>query len=225
VFERSIAVLANAMTVNCQYYFNQIYPEVKCSIVNPEKINNEFDMTLAFHVGNEKGFDFFFRELFPSLCFFANRMLNDRCEAEDIASSAFIKIWKRHSQFNDARNIRSYLYQIVRNDCLKFHRQQKRSTIITKEIKYLSIGDLENNYEADIIRAEFLREIYKAINTLPAQCRRIFKMLYIQGKSIKEISTELEISASTIRTQKSRGLIVLKQKVKFFPLLFLIFFL
>jgi RNA polymerase sigma factor (sigma-70 family) len=70
-----------------------------------------------------------------------------------------------------------------------------------------------------------LREIYKAINTLPAQCRRIFKMLYIQGKSIKEISTELEISASTIRTQKSRGLAVLKQKVKFFPLLFLIFFL
>jgi RNA polymerase sigma-70 factor (family 1) len=193
--------------------------------VTTEKMNNEFDMTLAFKSGNEKGFDFFFRNLFPSLCFFANRMLNDRCEAEDIASSAFIKIWKRHSQFNDARNIRSYLYQIVRNDCLKFHRQQKRSTIITKEIKYLSIGDLENNYEADIIRAEFLREIYKAINTLPAQCRRIFKMLYIQGKSIKEISTELEISASTIRTQKSRGLIVLKQKVKFFPLLFLIFFL
>jgi RNA polymerase sigma-70 factor (family 1) len=193
--------------------------------VTTEKMNNESDMTLAFHRGNEKGFDFFFRELFPSLCFFANRMLNDRCEAEDIASTAFIKIWKKHSIFNDAKNIQSYLYQIVRNDCLKFHHQQKRSTIITKEIKYLSIGDLENNYEADIIRAEFLREIYKAINTLPAQCRRIFKMLYIQGKSIKEISTELEISASTIRTQKSRGLAVLKQKVKFFPLLFLIFFL
>ena len=179
----------------------------------------------AFQRGEEKGFDFFFRELFPSLCFFANRILNNKCEAEDIASYAFVKIWKRHSQFDNAKNIRSYLYQIVRNDCLRFNHQQKRSKNITKEIRYLSIGDLENNYEADIIRAELLGEIYKAIDTLPTQCRRIFKMLYIQGKSVKEISSELEISASTIRTQKSRGLAVLNLKVKFLPLLFLIFFL
>lgn len=184
------------------------------------EINKEVEMIFAFQKGEEKGFDFFFRELFPPLCFFANHILDNRCEAEDIASSAFIKIWKKHSQFNDAKNIRSYLYQIVRNDCLKFHQQQKRSTIITKEIRYLSIGDLENNYEADVIRAEFLGEIYKAINTLPTECRKIFKMLYIQGKSIKEISNELEITTSTIRTQKARGLAVLKQKVKVFPFLF-----
>jgi RNA polymerase sigma-70 factor (family 1) len=190
-----------------------------------ESLYDANEYTLAFQRGEEKGFDFFFRELFPSLCFFSNRILNNRCEAEDIASAAFIKIWKRHSQFNDARNIRSYLYQIVRNDCLKFHQQQKRSAIITKEIRYLSIGDLENNYEADIIRAEFFGEIYKAINILPTECRRIFKMLYIQGKSVKEISNELAISTSTIRTQKARGLAVLKQKVKIFPFILLILFL
>lgn len=190
-----------------------------------ESTYNQNEYTLAFQRGEEKGFDFFFRELFPSLCFFANHILDNRCEAEDIASFAFIKIWKRHSQFNDAKNIRSYLYQIVRNDCLKFHQQQKRSAITTKEIRYISRRDVENNYEADIIRSELLGEIYKAINTLPTECRKIFKMLYIQGKSIKEISCELEITASTIRTQKARGLAVLKQKVNFSPFLLLILFL
>lgn len=185
-----------------------------------ETIYNANEYALAFQQGEEKGFDFFFRELFPSLCFFANHILDCRYEAEDITSAAFIKIWKRHSQFNDAKNIRSYLYQIVRNDCLKFHQQQKRSAVTTKEIRYLSARDVENNYEADIIRSEFLGEIYKAINTLPTECRKIFKMLYIQGKSIKEISNELEITTSTIRTQKARGLAVLKQKVKIFPFLF-----
>lgn len=189
--------------------------------IKPTSQTSEY--ALAFQQGEEKGFDFFFRELFPSLCFFANHILDNRFEAEDIASAAFIKIWKRHQQFNNAKNIRSYLYQIVRNDCLKFHQQQKRSTIITKEISYLSNEDLENNYEADVIRAEFLGEIYKAINTLPTECRRIFKMLYIQGKSIKEISSELEITASTIRTQKARGLAVLKNKI-FFSFSFLILF-
>ncbi|HUZ58598.1 MAG TPA: RNA polymerase sigma-70 factor [Hanamia sp.] len=178
------------------------------------KSTHESEFALAFQQGEEKGFDFFFRDLFPALCFFANHILDNRCEAEDIASSAFIKIWKKHQQFDNAKNIRSYLYQIVRNDCLKFHQQQKRSAIITKEIRYLSIGDLENNYEADIIRAEFLSEIYKFINTLPTGCRKIFKMLYIHGKSVKEISNELGITASTIRTQKAKGLAVLKKKVK-----------
>lgn len=191
--------------------------------IKPTSQTSEY--ALAFQQGEEKGFDFFFRDLFPALCFFANHILDNRCEAEDIASSAFIKIWRRHSQFNDAKNIRSYLYQIVRNDCLKFHQQQKRSAFTTKEIRYLSTRDVENNYEADIIRSEFSDEIYKAINTLPTECRKIFKLLYIQGKSIKEISSELEITASTIRTQKARGLAVLKQKVNFPPFLLLILFL
>ena len=140
-------------------------------------------------------------------------MINDRWEAEDIASVAFIKIWKRHAQFNNAKNIRSYLYQIVRNDCLSFLQQKNRSAKVQKEIEYLTIIDLKDNYEADIIRAEFYAELHIAINSLPKECRKIFTMLYIQGKTVKEISKELNLSPSTIKTQKSRGLIILRKKI------------
>ena len=178
-----------------------------------EYLHNVNEYSLAFQHGEEKGFDFFFRQLFPSLCFFANRMINDRWEAEDIASIAFIKIWKRHAQFDNGKNIRSYLYQIVRNDCLSFLQQKNRTEKIQKEIEYLTIVDLKDNYEADIIRTEFYAELYTAINSLPAECRKIFRMLYIQGKTVKEISNELNISPSTIKTQKARGLTVLRKKI------------
>ena len=186
-------------------------------------------MALAFQQGEEKGFDFFFHELFPSLCFFANRRLDNRCEAEDIASSAFIKIWKRHSQFNDAKNIRSYLYQIVRNDCLKFLQQKDRRVRMQNEIEYLTIVDTKENSESDIIRAEFFSALYKALNSLPTECRKVFKMLYIQGKKVNEIAEELKISPSTVKTQKARGLAFLKKKFipissVFFLFLFSIFF-
>ncbi|HEY5463876.1 MAG TPA: sigma-70 family RNA polymerase sigma factor, partial [Hanamia sp.] len=134
------------------------------------KINDEVEMTFAFQQGEEKGFDFFFREFFPSLCFFANRMVNNKCEAEDIASIAFIKIWKRHNQFDNAKNIRSYLYQIVRNDCLKFLLQDDRRNRTQKEIEYLTIGDTKDNCEADIIRAELYSDLYKALKNLPTEC-------------------------------------------------------
>jgi RNA polymerase sigma-70 factor, ECF subfamily len=208
---------------------SQQSPIGKCfKIINlkKEKNYNEIEMILAFQRGAEKGFDFFFRQLFPSLCFFANRMLNSRCEAEDIASNAFIKIWKKHPQFNNANSIRSYLYTIVRNDCLTCLQQKKRTATLHGELEYLTIVDLQDNREADIIRAEFYAQLYEAINSLPPACGKIFTMLYIQGKSVKEISKELNLSPSTIKTQRARGLIVLRKKIVplsciFFLLLFL----
>jgi RNA polymerase sigma-70 factor (ECF subfamily) len=181
--------------------------------LNQEKKYDELEMSLAFQQGKERGFDFFFLELFPSLCFFANRMLKDRCEAEDIASNAFIKIWNRHFRFDNAKNIRSYLYQIVRNDCLTFMQQKSRAAAMQKEIEYLTTVDLKNNYETEIIRAEFYMQLYIAINRLPSECKKIFTMLYIHGKTVKEISKELNLSPSTIKTQKARGLSVLKKKI------------
>lgn len=156
-------------------------------------------------------------------------MVNNICEAEDIASFAFIKIWKRHNQFDNAKNIRSYLYQIVRNDCLKYLQQNDRRNRTQREIEYLNIADSSADCEADIIPAELYSDLYKSLNNLPAECRKVFKMLYIEGKSVKEIAGELKISASTVKTQKARGLAMLRKKFIpftsiFFLLLFLNFF-
>ena len=194
-----------------------------------ESTYNQNEYALAFQRGEEKGFDFFFRELFPSLCFFANRMVNNKYEAEDIASAAFIKIWKRHDQFDNAKNIRSYLYQIVRNDCLKFLQQNDRRNRTQREIEYFTNVDTSTNCEADIIRAELYSDLYKALKNLPTECRKVFKMLYLEGKSVKEIAKELKVSASTVKTQKARGLAMLRKKFIpftsiFFLLLFLNFF-
>jgi len=197
--------------------------------VQIESTYNQNEYTLAFQRGEEKGFDFFFRELFTSLCFFANRIVNNKCEAEDIASAAFIKIWKRHNQFDNSKNIRAYLYQIVRNDCLKFLHQKGKRIRMQKEIEYLTIDDTKDNCEADIIRAELYSDLYKALNNLPTECCKVFKMLYIEGKSVKEIAKELKVSTSTVKTQKARGLAMLRKKFIpftsiFFLLLFLNFF-
>jgi len=197
--------------------------------VRIESTYNQNEYALAFQRGEEKGFDFFFRELFPSLCFFANRMINNKYEAEDIASAAFIKIWKRHNQFDNAKNIRSYLYQIVRNDCLKFLHQNDRRNRTQRELEYLNIVDTRANCEADIIRAELYNDLYNALNNLPTECRKVYKMLYIEGKSVKEIAKELKVSTSTVKTQKARGLAMLRKKFIpftsiFFLLLFLNFF-
>lgn len=172
------------------------------------------DYALCFQRGEEGGFDFFFRLLFSSLCFFANRKVNNTEDAEDIVSTAFIKIWQRHSQFDNAKSIRAYLYQIVRNDCIKSYHQTARVITMQKEISYLTPVDVKDNIEGDIIRAEFYGELYRAINTLPTECRKIFTMIYLEGKTVRETAEELSLALTTVKTQKARGLAALKKKLR-----------
>jgi RNA polymerase sigma-70 factor (ECF subfamily) len=82
------------------------------------------------------------------------------------------------------------------------------------EINYLTPVDVNDNAEGDIIRAEFYGELYRAIHTLPPECRKIFTMLYIEGKTVRETAEELGLALSTVKTQKARGLAALKKKLR-----------
>ena len=75
-------------------------------------------------------------------------------------------------------------------------------------------GDLRQHPEGDIIRAEFYGELYRAINTLPPECRKIFTMLYLEGKTVRETAEELGLALTTVKTQKVRGLAALKKKLR-----------
>lgn len=167
--------------------------------------------TLSFQQGEEEGFNFFFKRLYPALCFFANKIIHNRPAAEEIASEAFIKIWQRHDQFADAGDIKAYLYQIVKNDSLKWLQKDARISIAETAMAVNSEYSQASHFE-NIVWSEVTSELHQAISSLPKACRQVFEMLYIEGKSITETAAALHLSPSTVRTQKARGLVFLRRK-------------
>jgi len=170
------------------------------------------DYALFFQEGEERGFAYFFRQLYPALTLFAYKLTGEKEQAEEIASNAFIKIWQRHHLFDTPESIRAYLYQIVRNDALKALQKAKRQRIITNDVTYLWKDRQETDYFHHLVTAETTRQLQESLDLLPSECRRIFHLLYIEGKSVKEVATELNLALSTVKTQKSRGLAVLKKR-------------
>ncbi len=67
----------------------------------------------------------------------------------------------------------------------------------------------------EMIRAEVMEEIYRGIETLPAGCRKVFAMFYLEGKSLNSIAQELGISIHTVKNQKSKALATLRGKINF----------
>ena len=170
------------------------------------------DRALSFQRGEEAGFNWFFRQLYPSLTFFAFKITADAAVAEEIASTAFIRIWERHCQFSAPENIRSYLYQVVKNDALKWLQKEKRASIASREAVY-SLDKTELDHFQHLVTAEMTRQLHASMQQLPPECSRVFRLLYIEGKSIKETARELQLSPSTVKTQKARGLALLRTKL------------
>lgn len=174
--------------------------------------NDILDYVAAFQRGEERGFTYFFNTLYPALMYYAFRILNDRAAAEDVVEESFIKIWERHSTFTHPQVIKSWLYTTVRNASLNMLKQEQSQSTHKENIAREQQASYQESPLNDMIIAEVISQVHSTIQVLPTECRKIFQMLYIQGKTVREIAEELGLSISTIKNQKARGLEILRKR-------------
>jgi RNA polymerase sigma factor (sigma-70 family) len=143
------------------------------------------------------------------LCYFANKLLNDQAEAEDIVSESFIKLLNTTLKAIHPAELRSFLFAVTRNSCFDFLRKQKR---INKQINQSPVIDEIDTciLENEMIFAQVLQIVYEEIENLPEQCRHVFKGIYFEGKSTADLATELSINRQTVLNHKSRAVQLLK---------------
>lgn len=166
----------------------------------------------AFQQGDQKALEAYFNEFYRALCYYAFSYTHDMEVAKEIASEAFIKTWKYREQFVNPGSIRAYLYKIVRGDASNWHKAQQRLPLshIKDDEDFVS---MDSDEFSKLVKAETLRHIYYGIESLPPECRKIFRLLYIDGKKVSEIAEQLQISTSTVKAQKARGLAMLRNKI------------
>lgn len=158
----------------------------------------------SFQQGEEAAFDCLYRELFPSLTYFANRIVLDADAAEDIVQDCFVLLWQRRDRLSHVTAIKSYLYTSVRNQSLK-HLEKQRKVTVTKQ------ANDEPSFEETVIAAETAKELYQLINSLSPALQLIIRLYYLEGKSNKEIATQLNIEPDTVIRQRLRAIIALRK--------------
>jgi RNA polymerase sigma-70 factor (ECF subfamily) len=164
-----------------------------------------------FKKGKEEGFNYFFNSLYKPLYFFAIRYINDKAAAEDIVSDSFIKLWDKREIFETESGIKAYLYKSVYNASIRWLQQkQNRSIHLISYSKQNEIS--EQGYIHNIIKAETIQFLHNAIQHLPSQCQKVFTKLFIEGKSVSETAQEMNLTISTVKNQKARGIKLLKVK-------------
>jgi RNA polymerase sigma-70 factor (ECF subfamily) len=157
-------------------------------------------------------FETFFKEHYASFCFFANRYVKDSLATEAIVSDVALKVWKKKKGLKNPNALKSYFYSAVRNGCLNYIAKEKRKA--AKKAQYASSVQLaEPSFVENIIRTETLSTLEVAVHTLPPQCRKVFIKLFFEGKSLAQTAEEMNLTISTIKNQRLRGIKLLRTQM------------
>lgn len=169
-------------------------------------------MGKRFQRGEERAFDFFFNSLFNKLVQYAYKFVHDKDSANDVAQHTFIVVWGKRESLSHPNVIKDYLYTTARNRCLTLLHREKRNEERNDALNYYeSMRLTPPEADSKIIRAEVRAITHDWIKRLPHGCKEIMELLYIEGLSATQAAQHLKVNVSTIKTQKARGLSIIKK--------------
>jgi RNA polymerase sigma-70 factor (family 1) len=174
-----------------------------------EPLENDPILIEAFRQGKDEALRAIFRSYYQRLCFFANKIIENQEDSADIVSEIFIKLFQKHKDFETLLNVKAFLYVSTRNSCLDWLKSNRiRRTI--------SLSDNEQVYNLPELtedqpiwmpyKAELLNKIWLAVQTLPPQRRKVFRMRYYEHMRPIDIATELNISKATVSEHLTKSI-------------------
>ena len=118
---------------------------------------------------------------------------------DDVAQETFLTAYKKLSEFDSSRSMRSWLLGIARNLVMNERRKQARRFRILND----HLTDLMISHAVPVVEEfeskEKLNAVKDCIENLPERNRELINKKYEQGKTAALIAQEMQKDSSTIR--------------------------
>ncbi len=140
--------------------------------------------------------------LTPMVFSLANRLLNDRAEAEDVAQEAMLRLWKMAPDWRQGEaKVTTWLYRVTSNLCTD--RLRKRRGIGLDEIAEPKdeTPDMATRMQTED-RAQALRS---ALSELPDRQRKAVVLRHFEGLANPDIASVLDVSVEAVESLVARG--------------------
>lgn len=155
---------------------------------------------------DRKAFELLFHQLNGRLIKFCTLYTHQREAAEEIVSDVFVKCWINRKTLLEVQNPETYLYVAVKNQSLNHVKKYSNVHLVeledTHELKLVNTFDPEQEME----HRELVLTLNQAVDSLPQQCKIIFRLIKDEGMKYKEVASILDISPRTVQTQLFRAI-------------------
>lgn len=178
------------------------------------KIDYEIMIVSYIKKGDIKAYERLFRQYYIPLCRYAESIIGNREDAQEIVEDLFYYLWQKRKELNIFQSIKNYLYISVRNRCLQYYRS-KRYYATPQEIRSeFGNSPASPSPEEEIEYKELQRLMEKRLAILPERCQQIYDMHRNQGMKYADIATALGISIKTVEANISKALNALRKEVE-----------
>jgi RNA polymerase sigma-70 factor (family 1) len=145
---------------------------------------------------NEEAFEYYYKLHYKIFFLAAFGYLKDARVAEEIVNDVFVRLWEAAESIQIESSLKAYIYRAVINRSLNELNKTKRDQ---RQQKELSRGS-EETFEIRRMEDNELKiSLYKAIDQLPVQCQKVFRLSRFEGLKQQEIADKLGISIKTVK--------------------------
>jgi RNA polymerase sigma-70 factor (family 1) len=163
--------------------------------------------------GDELALSALYMRYWDKLLVVAGNRLDDLEEAEEAVQDVFFSLWQRREMLELKHSLATYLAVAVKYRIIKALDKRYRIKNKIENAGDLDLQVLSPSADAAMLEHELFNQIAVAINKLPEKCRIVFTMSREQGKSHKEIASELNISTKTVEAHLNKAMKDLKNNL------------
>ena len=181
---------------------------------------NDSQLLDAFSQGDEKAFERLFETYYEQTCRYVLKMIRDRDTTEEIVQSTFVNLWEKRELMRADITFKSYLFRSAYNNALNYIKHKK---VVANHVAYKQDRLEELKREAISLQPDFeiKNRIAEAMEQLPPQCKRVFKMSRDEGLKYHEIADQLGISKKTVEVHMGKALKILREHLSDYLIVFL----
>jgi RNA polymerase sigma-70 factor, ECF subfamily len=169
---------------------------------------NHRDVIEACQRGDEEAFHVLFETHKDRVYSIALRYAGDPAAAMDIAQDTFLKLLSSIGQFRGDASFESWLYRLVVNSCLDYHRKRRRFLPLLEDGLEEALDRFRAPRESalsDLLREEQEERVQQVVAQLPEEQRMVVVLRYTEGLSYEEIADLLGCRRGTVASRLNRA--------------------
>jgi RNA polymerase sigma-70 factor (family 1) len=159
----------------------------------------EKELCMRIADGDEAAFASLFYRYYPLLRPFILKFTNSADKTEEMLQETFMRVWLNRDQLPEIENLQAWIFTIASRQCLQairteLNHRKKLAVLQSRQTGWEPSTPLDATQLAEISRL-----ISQAVNNMPPQRQRIYRMSREQGLKPAAIAEALSLSVTTVK--------------------------
>ncbi len=185
-------------------------------VVRQPMFNPRFDegrLLSASLQGDREAFGMLVERYQSLACGIAYSMTGNVAASEEVAQEAFLRAWRSLTQLRGPDHFRPWFVAIVRNLARSHLRKQTRRAELAGVDEPVEAVSGEATPDEAAMSRERAAIMWSALESVPKTYREPMVLFYRQGRNVKQVAEELDLSEKAVRQRLSRGRRLLRAEV------------